>query len=90
MTVASEWERGISKILHDHWDPLGVRGFPRTEDEYDEHARELAPWLQSGKATFEELRQYLDDAAYSHSVTWDDNGALDHTARLLLALRPET
>jgi hypothetical protein len=43
-------------------------------------------WLQSAEATFHTLRQYLDDAAYSHSVFWDDGEAPDRTTRLLLEL----
>jgi hypothetical protein len=89
MTVRSELERRISEILLRHWDPLGVAEIPQAADEYDEYARQLAPWLQSGKTSFDELRKYLDDTAYSHSLSWDDDEALDRTARLLLELSPE-
>jgi hypothetical protein len=88
MTVRSELEHSISQILLRHWDPLGVREIPQAADEYDGHARQLAPWLHGGKATFHDVRKYLDDAAYSHSVSWDDDEALDRTARLLLELSP--
>jgi hypothetical protein len=43
MIAKSELERKVSRILLENWDPLGVRGIPQAEDEYDGHACEIAP-----------------------------------------------
>jgi len=76
----------VRGILLEYWDPLGIGEVPAAHDEYDEYVRALVAWLERGPVLFAEVRQYLDDAAYALSPTFDDDARLDRTARMLVAL----
>lgn len=79
--------RQISAILTRDWDPLGVRVFPKDVDEYEEQAAYIATRLNSSDFSREDLRKYLDDAAYGFSRTWDDPEALERTIEHIWVLR---
>lgn len=79
-------EEEIREILLNHWDPLAIGELPAARDEYDENVRTLAAWLERGPISFADMRQYLDDAAYELSPTFDEAAKLDTAARMLVAL----
>ena len=76
----------VRRILLDNWDPLGVRDIPAAEDEYDTQVDAIVSMIGNHRASFEELRRYLDDEAYALLNSWDDDAALDRTAKLLMHL----
>ena len=78
-------EVAVRAVLMEHWDPIGVRGIGAAADEYDTQVHRLVGWL-TRSPSFDELRRYLDDAAYELAPTWDDDAALDRTASELLKL----
>ncbi len=52
----------ISKILYEHWDPLGVRSLGAPADEYEHYAKSIVQHYQydTSKA---DLVQYLTESA---------------------------
>jgi hypothetical protein len=83
----------IHSILLKAWDPIGV-GFARTaamvDDEYAQNEADVERLLVEPGTTKAAVRQYLKDAAYWLSPTFDDDDRITRTTDLLWALRDES
>ena len=80
-------QRKLRTILLEHWDPLGVGLIGAAEDEYERQEHRIISMMQHGPLPIDVLRQYLDDEAYALARSWDDDEALDRTARLIMGLQ---
>jgi len=51
-------EVSVQRILLQEWDPIGIRGVPEAQNEYDSYVPGICKMLREGKTT-EKLYQYL-------------------------------
>jgi len=83
----------IRAILLSEWDPIGVssiRAAANVDDEYAQNEADIERLLLDPSTSKAALRQYLDDAAYWLSPTFDDDNRIRRTLDLLWALRDES
>lgn len=55
---ARRWHAAIRKALMDKWDPIGVRGVPEAQDEYDHYVPTIYRLLVTRRSR-QELLDYL-------------------------------
>jgi hypothetical protein len=80
--------RAIRRVLMDHWDPIGVRGMPEAEDEYDHYIHPVFHLLAQHPSA-SEITAYLrrvEEATMGLSPRPD--GELFAAAQELLKIEP--
>ena len=82
----------VREILMQEWDPIGVRGVPEAQDEYDSYVGRVYVMLMDEGATREAIAAYLFDIA-AHYMGLGPRPELaersSRTAAVLVAMRPQ-
>ena len=58
MTIKDSMAASISRVLLNHWDPIGIADEPAAQDEYESYARVIASMIRAGAQT-ERIADYL-------------------------------
>jgi len=78
--------RELRRILMEEWDPIGVRGVPETEDEYDSYLGPIGARLREG-APADDIAAYLTWAEEVHMGLGESDIGRGRNARLADRLR---
>ena len=73
------------------WDPIGVRGIPEAEDEYDRYVGKVYVMLMDEHANAEVITAYLWNTATGHMGLRPDPALAERSSRVaekLISLRP--
>ncbi len=85
---AKQYHDGISRILLDEWDPIGVTGIPEAADEYDSYVQQIYGML----IRQEPARKIYDFLWWAETENMGLRGNGPHTEKIaqrLIALRDE-
>jgi hypothetical protein len=72
----------IRRVLLDYWDPIGVRGEPKAQDEYDSYLGGICELLVSG-ASDEEIANHLRGVIEERMELRPQGDATERTVRQL-------
>lgn len=81
----------VRRVFMDAWDPIGIRGMPGAQDEYDDYVGPVYVMLMDQRAWQRAIAAYLYDVATGHmglSPHPELVARSVHTAALLVELRP--
>lgn len=81
----------VRRVLMGVWDPIGVRGMPGAQDEYDAYIGPVYVMLMDQRASQRAIAAHLYDVATGHmglSPSPELAARSAHTADLLVELRP--
>ncbi len=86
--MTDELEERVRQILIDHWDPIGLEGYPR--DEYDAYGRVIRSKIINGRErTARDFTDYLSGVAEDMMGLHPDVDRIRRTADELVTVRRE-
>ena len=88
MSEIQRFQKIISQILLETWDPLGVEEEENAQDEYDTYALQLVGMLARG-ATEDEIADFLDIILTTQFEMSPEIVSSEAAARAIVALRPK-
>lgn len=66
-------QQSIRRVLMDHWDPIGVKGMPGAEDEYDSYIGPIYRMLTSGASTEDLVERLFHIEVFTIGLTTKPN-----------------
>jgi hypothetical protein len=72
----------VKNVLHEHWDPLGIRNEPKAEDEYDGYVSAALRLAQNGDV--QGLKAYLTSIELDQMKTRPDASKNETVAAMIV------
>lgn len=76
----------VRKILLNEWDPLGVKGFPHAQDQYDEYLHEFTQFVWSDSSLGTIVDRFENLERHRMGLNHSDRSRLQEVAKALKSL----